>query len=396
MTPSQRLSNRRGAAVVVGSAAIIGVAVGFLVGEFADLSVYRYGGSAVLDGAAPYDARDPATGYPFTYPPIAAVLMVPLALVPDVVAAALWTGASAACLTAGLLLVARAAGWDVRPWLVGLLACGSLALEPVWQNLTFGQINTLVMFAVLLDLLRPGRRTAGVLVGLAAAVKLTPLIFVVFLVLIGRGRAAARALATFALAAVLGLVVMPGAAVEYWTHRLFDPSRVGPPELAHNQSVSGMLARILGAPSTEGWLLVAVPVTLATLVVAVVWWRRGDELLAVGLAAMAMLLASPVTWSHHWVWAVVVAVALWQRTRLGAVAWTAVFVARPMLWPPWGEGRELAWQWHQHVVGNGYVLAALGFVLLAGAAARHGKPEIPPAPTVEPSGPSTRERERRG
>ena len=72
-----------------------------------------------------------------------------------------------------------------------------------------------------------------------------------------------------------------------------------------------------------------------------------------------MLVASPVSWSHHWVWAVPVALAMWERTRWAAVAWTAVFVARPILWPPWGHGREYGWDSLDHVVGNAYLLAAL-------------------------------------
>ena len=90
------------------------------------------------------------------------------------------------------------------------------------------------------------------------------------------------------------------------------------------------------------------------------------------LAAMAMLVASPIAWSHHWVWAVPVAVVLWERSRWAAVAWTAVFVARPMLWPPWGEDREFEWGAADHLVGNAYLLAALA--LAAGAAVATVRP----------------------
>jgi alpha-1,2-mannosyltransferase len=178
------LSVRPGTAAVVAVAAAVGALAGLWTGEFADLSVYRYGGDAVLDLSSPYDARDPATGYPFTYPPAAAVLMAPLALVPGTATAALWTAASAACLAAAVVLLGRTSGWS-SPWMLASVVVGAIALEPVWQNFAFGQINTLVMLAVLADMLRPERRTAGVLLGLAAAVKLTPLIFVVLLVMVG-------------------------------------------------------------------------------------------------------------------------------------------------------------------------------------------------------------------
>jgi alpha-1,2-mannosyltransferase len=218
-----------------------------------------------------------------------------------------------------------------------------------------------------------------VLVGVAAGVKLTPLVFVLLLVVVGRRAAAGRAALTFACTVVIGFVTMPGSAATYWTDRLVVASRVGPPSLAHNQSVYGALTRLLdGTPPTWLWLGVAGPVAVAILLAAASWWRRGDRLLGVCLAALAMLLASPVSWSHHWVWAVPVALVLWERSRWAAAAWTAVFVARPMLWPPWGQGREYGWSPADHIVGNAYVLAAL---VLAGWAAvalvRDARGEVP-------------------
>lgn len=237
---------------------------------------------------------------------------------------------------------------------------GALALEPVWQNLTFGQVNLVLMLAVLIDFTRPDWRWSGVLVGVAAGVKLTPLVFVVLLVLIGRRMAAVRALLAFASTVVIGLALMPGSAKTYWTHNLVKASRIGPPENSHNQSVFGTLTRFLDhAPPRLLWLAVAGPLALAIVVIAAAWWRRGDRVLGISLAAMAMLLASPVSWSHHWVWAVPVGLALWERSRGWAVVWIAVFVARPLAWPPWGEKQEYEWGPLEHIPGNAYVLAAL-------------------------------------
>ena len=205
----------------------------------------------------------------------------------------------------------------------------------MWQNLTFGQVNLFLMLAVLVDLVRPERRWSGVLVGIAAGVKLTPLVFVVLLVLVGRRTAAGRAALAFAGTVAVGFVAMPGSSATYWTDGLVDAGRVGPPALAHNQSVYGALTRLLdGPPPTLLWLAVAGPLSLAVLVVGAGWWRRGDRVLGTCLGALAMLLASPVSWSHHWVWAVPVALVLWERSRWAGAAWTAVFVARPIVWPP--------------------------------------------------------------
>jgi alpha-1,2-mannosyltransferase len=367
--------HRPGAGQVAVLALVLGAAVaGAVIGGFADLHVYRYGGDAVLDQSPVYESDDPVTGYPFSYPPFAAVVMVPLALLPEWLAAALWTAVSASCLAMSVVVVSRALGRPAPGWLVALVGVGSLALEPVWQTFAFGQINLVLMLAVLVDLLRPERRMSGVLVGIAAGVKLTPLVFVLLLALVGHRGAAGRATLAFASTVAVGLVAMPGSAT-YWTDGLLDPSRVGPPALAHNQSVSGTLTRLLdGPPATALWLAVAGPVSIAILLAAAAWWRRGDRVLGTCLAAMAMLLASPVSWSHHWVWVVPAALVLWERSRWAAALWTVLFVTRPILWPPWGEGREYGWGWLDHVFGNAYVLAALVLGAWAGVALRRCPP----------------------
>ena len=344
---------------------------GALRGGFTDLFVYRYGGRAVLEGWSLYGSDDPVTGLPFTYPPFAALLMVPLAPLPGWASAGLWTALSAAALAAVVLLVRRELGRPAPGWLVALLAGGALALEPVWQNVTFGQVNLLLMAAVLFDLLRPERRWSGLLVGVAAGVKLTPLVFVLLLVLVGRRATAGRAVLAFLATIAAGFAVMPGASARYWSDGLLDADRVGPPALAHNQSVYGALTRLGdGPPPTLLWLVVAGAVSAAVLLVGAAWWRRGDRVLGTCLAAMAMLLASPVAWSHHWVWAVPVALVLWERGRWAAVAWTLVFVARPVVWPPYGEGRELDWTPAQHLAGHSYLLAALAFAAWAAVTLR--------------------------
>ncbi len=339
--------------------------------DFTDLFVYRYGGRALLDGLPVYGTRDPVKGLRFTYPPFATVAMVPLALPPLRLTAALWAAVSMAALAVTVALVRRELGRPAPGWLVALLTAAAVALEPIWQNVTFGQVNTLIMLAVLVDLLRPDRRGSGVLVGLAAGLKLTPLVFVVLLLLVGRRAAAGRAVLAFAGTVAVGFVAMPGASVTYWTDGLLAADRVGPPALAHNQSVFGALTRLLdGKPSTLLWLAVAGPLALAVLLVGARWWRRGDRVLGTGLAALAMLVLSPVSWTHHWVWAAPLALVLWERSRPMALAWTAVFVTRPIVWPPYGRQREYAWGPLDHLAGTAYLLAALAVALWAAVALR--------------------------
>lgn len=372
---------------------LLAAAVAGALAEVKDLHVYRYGGRAVLERLALYEVDDPTTGLPFTYPPFAAVLFVPLALPPPWVVAGLWTAASVAALVGVVVLVRGALGRATPVWLAAMLGAGMLALEPVWQTLSFGQVNLLLMAGVLVDVLRPERRWSGVLVGLVAGLKLTPLVFVVLLVLVGHRGAAGRAALVFAGTVAAGQLVLPGASTSYWTDGLLRPGRVGPPALAHNQSVSGALTRLLDAPPpTLVWLAVAGPLALGVLALAAAAWRAGDRGLGSCVAAVAMLLASPVSWSHHWVWAVPMALVLWERSRWVAGAWAVVFVARPVLWPPWGAGREYAWAPWEHALGNAYLLAALAVVAWTAApraAARSGPPvDLEPGgrPPVTPAG----------
>ena len=184
----------RGASAVPVVVVVVAAGVAAAVrGDLTDLFVYRYAGRAVLDGLDVYGTRDPVMGLPFTYPPFAAVVLVPLALVPQWLADALWTASSMAALGAVVVVVRRAQGLRAPGWLVAMIMAAALAMEPVWQNLTFGQVNLLLMLAVLVDVRASRTPWSGVLVGLAAGVKLEPLVFVVLLVLVGHRAAAIRA-----------------------------------------------------------------------------------------------------------------------------------------------------------------------------------------------------------
>ena len=352
--------------VVLCGAALAGAWAGGLT----DLEVYRAAGRAVLDHES-LDVVRHETGLPFTYPPFAASLMVPLAVLPADAAAALLTAASMAALAVAVWLVLGELGRPRPAWLVATISLGAVALEPVWQNLTFGQVNLLLMAAVLADVLRPDRRGSGVLLGVAVGIKLTPIVFVVLLALAGRRAMAGRALASFAVTVAVGFLLAPASSASYWGDRLLDASRVGPPALAHNQSVYGALTRLLDRePPALWWLLAAGGLALATLVVAAWWWRRGERALGTCLAALAMLVASPIAWSHHWVWAVPLVLVLWERARILSAAVAVVFVTRPFVWLPWGDGRELDWSPAQQVVGNAYLWCALAVVAWSVHAAR--------------------------
>jgi alpha-1,2-mannosyltransferase len=324
-----------------------------------DLDVYLLGAEQWLGGGDLYGLL-PATeiGHlPFTYPPFAAVVFAPFTLVPYPVAGFVWTLLSIAALVLVLVVVSRSL--EVRPTFVRFAALlpVALLLEPVRATLCYGQVNLLLMALVVLDcLVRHPRWPRGVLVGVAAAVKLTPAAFVLFFLLRGDRRAAVTALVSFLGATAVGFVLNPSGSLRYWTSLVFDPDRIGGADAPSNQSVSGFLAR-LGVERGLLWLvLAAVVVTVGAMAVR----QAARPVDALWLNAFVVLLASPVSWSHHWVW--VVPALLAARPAL-AVGGAVLF----MMAPQW---------WLTPTLGNAYVWCAVGVLVWWSAHRQLGRTRV--------------------
>ena len=305
--------------------------------HFADLQVYRMGGAAVLhDGSRLYQVR--LGGLPFTYPPFAAVVFTGLAAVPWPVAVTLLTGASMLALPAALYLVLRLPGPSRMPaaapaWTLALaVATVAIWLEPARATLGYGQVDILLTAAVLYDLSLPDTaRGKGLMIGLSAGLKLTPAIFAVYLLVTGRLRAAATATGVFAGTVAAGFAAIPASSAWFWAGRFATPGHVSPVQDPQNQSLSGVLARVMHtADILPMWLplAVAVAVAVAGLSLAAAASRRGDEALGFSLCAVTGLLVSPISWIHHWVIVIpallVAGLATGRAYRAGNVA-AAVF-----------------------------------------------------------------------
>jgi len=282
-----------------------------------DLQVYRAGGEHVLAGQPLY-AGGVLDTLQFVYPPFAAVVFVPLSLVPMPLLKALWTLATLLLLGAVVRRCLRQLGGPDPTVLVVAVVALATWLDPVRTTLYLGQINVVLLALVALDLLDGGdRRWRGVGVGVAAALKLTPLLFVAYLLVTGRVRAAATSVAAFVAAGVLGFVVAPADSVTYWLRGTFAAAdRISPPAATTNHSVAGWLARLLG-DVTPLYVAAAAVLVGATLAVAVRAHRAGEELLAVTLCGLCTAAAAPFAWSHHWVWVVPLVVLLGRRALAG-------------------------------------------------------------------------------
>jgi alpha-1,2-mannosyltransferase len=398
-----------------------------------DLAVYRAGGLIVRHVSPPYHAHLASplydwtgqNGVQFTYPPFAAVLFAVVSALPWTVLRWAMTLASLAALGLCQWLTFGALGYRDRPTvrLAATLGLSALALatEPVQQTLALGQVNLLLMLLIVADLLTAGAADApagrtrwwhGIGIGLAAGVKLTPLIFIPYLLLVRRYRHAATAAAAFAATVVLGYAVLPRDSGTYWADGLFlKANRIVFLGTRGNQSLRGALTRLAGSVTagTAPWLAAAVLVVIIGLISATLLYRAGHPVPGLLACALTGLLVSPLSWDHHWVW---VAPGLALLAHLGAQArgavraawWAAtaglavVFGAWPQFWDlaqagltpaglfwygpatyfargdqPWYH--EFHWHGLQLLAGNSFVLAGLAALAALAVAAFRTRPQ---------------------
>jgi alpha-1,2-mannosyltransferase len=374
-----------------------------------DLRIYDWGGLVARHSGNLYGPAYPGQPTGFTYPPAAALVFSVLTYLPLTVLKAAAHAATVADLTMVIWLTWGALGYPrSRARLGGTMVIAAAAIwsEPVQQTLAYGQINVVLMLLIVADLSLAGQvRCKGVGVGLAAGIKLTALIFIPYLLLTRRFRAAGTALATFTATIALAWVWLPAQSATYWAGRLFlDSGRLGNGAYVGNQSLRGMVLRLAGSgrPAAGIWAVAVVIVAACGLLLAAAAARRGREVAGLLICALTGLMISPVSWSHHWVWvapALVLAADTvvrardegWSQRRrraawggvlgLLAVFWTRLIWAVPM---PARQGQRLTGGWQ--LAANLYVLAGLAILGLTAALMAFPRQRGPlrPAPRPEP------------
>ncbi|MGV0849605.1 mannosyltransferase [Mycolicibacterium phlei] len=358
--------------------------------NFVDLHVY-VGGAGEIDGPGVlydyvYADQTPDFPLPFTYPPFAAVVFYPLHLVPFGLLAFLWQIGIIAALYGVVRISQRLLGAGDRRLAMAWTAVG-IWIEPLRSTFDYGQINVVLVLAVLYAVYSTRWWLSGLLVGLSAGIKLTPAVSGLYF--LGARRWATVVFSAVVFFATIGIsaLVVGGQTRRYFFELLGDADRVGPVGTSFNQSWRGGISRILGHDAGYG------PVVLAgiavTAVLALLAWRAiggaDDRLGAIVVVQLFGLLLSPISWTHHWVWLIPLMIWLLHgplRARLGArvlgwgwlaltlvgVPWLLSF-AQPTIWEiprPW----YLAWAGLIYIVAT---LATLGWIASTGATGRRSR-----------------------
>jgi alpha-1,2-mannosyltransferase len=340
-----------------------------------DLQVYMYAVKDMLAGKDIFGTTTPFWRLYFIYPPIAAILMTPLAIGPYTFWQVIWTGG----LVWAQQSVLKRCGAP-RGWKLGLLGIAVLlAVEPIRTTLGYGQVNTILMALVVADLLpdRPEQRRRipqGILIGLAAAIKLTPALFVIFMFLIGKRRAAITAIISFAVFTGIATILLFRETVVFFGGLSGGDTRTASPLYTGNQSLLGVFFRLGDSSRTTTVLGLAVAGVLAVLgcLIAAYWWRNNEKVFAVAIVGLTTCLASPLSWTHHYVWILPLGMAVlspgvprWARYVGGLwVVW--VCACLPLAVLPYAGGRERQFDFLQQLVAN--LGPILGVILLVGLA----------------------------
>jgi alpha-1,2-mannosyltransferase len=292
-----------------------------------DLNVYRGALGDFLSGKSLYKfyVVGHGTHYPFTYPPFAGLVMAPLGMWTYAPVRAVWAAIQYALVALLVVLVRRRTpaaryGWGVEGWLITVLSFCAVALnETFTEGVALGQMSLAVVALVLVDFLALPPKWRGTLVGIAAAIKLTPLIFLPYFAITRQWRALVNATVATAGAAAVGYVVLPADSKLYWTKLLFDTSRVGDPTAWRNKSLLGLLSHFnIGGPlQHQLWLALVLVISVVAFWQAWRCFRRGEELAAALVVGTLSTVVSPISWVHHLVWIPLIAIYLVMLARRG-------------------------------------------------------------------------------
>ena len=337
-----------------------------------DLAVYQLAGRMFATGGGLYNegwGTSLASPLPYTYPPLWAAVVVPLAWLPWRVATSFWTLVNLGLLAwiVDLSYARLIRRFDSRrAIIVATLTVAAAVMAPPTDTFLLGQVGILLTAACLADTVPERTRLPrGILVGFSTAVKLTPGIFIPYWAVTRRWRPALTAAAVAVCLWLLAALARPELSRQFWTDQVFRNDRVGDASIAIDQSLRGLLLRT-GWDNAAVWALLAVGIIVVGFRRAARAHVHGDELAAVTLVGLTGLLVSPVSWIHHAIWIVPATGVLLGsgRTRAQWGRWGVVFALFLLRTPQWVEAGWLpAGPILTPILENAYVWAYLALVL---------------------------------
>ncbi|MEU9924759.1 bifunctional glycosyltransferase 87/phosphatase PAP2 family protein [Streptomyces griseoluteus] len=269
----------------------------------------------------------------FTGTPFAGLVLKPLTRAAEQALGWGWTFGTLLLVVALGLVVARALPRPVARRTALLAAPVAISLLmvslPVRNTLWLGQTSVIPVLLVLLGCFTArGERTSGVLVGLAAALQPTVLLFAPLLWFTSRRRAALGAAATFAGGTLLAWAAMPGDSLTYWVHHMGGVGLGGSADALANQSLHGALLRfgLSGPLEISLFLLLGAAVAVLALRRAVGYARDGQLLLAVAVTGCAAVAVSPTTWQHQLLWVLLAVVGRVGTRAADRTVWPVAVV----------------------------------------------------------------------
>lgn len=269
----------------------------------------------------------------FTGTPFAGLVLKPLARTAEQSLGVAWTFGSLLLVAALGLVAARALPGPVSrrtALLAAPVAISLLMLSlPVRNALHLGQTSILPVLLVLLGcFVARGERASGVLIGIAAALQPTVLLFAVLLWLTGRRRAAVTGGTAFAACTALAWAVMPHDSWSYWVHHVAGAGLGDSADSLSNQSLHGALLRFgLAGPLEVGlFLVLAAAVCYVGLRRAVRYANDGQLLLAVAVTGCVAVAVSPTAWQHQLLWVLLAVVGRAGERASDRLVWPAIVV----------------------------------------------------------------------
>jgi alpha-1,2-mannosyltransferase len=287
----------------------------------------------------------------FTYPTAALFLFWPLTWFSHFWAVAGWSFITlvsyAGLVMLGWRQIRGALTWRAAGVILWVTALGVTIFPTITICLSQGQTASILAVVVALDYLAIRGRAQGVLTGIAAAIKIYPIIFIGVWVARRQWRQVITALASGAATTALAWVIWPKHSTTFFFHRLTSGREISHfHSNVHWRSSSSSPYSFFYRPPFDGgsWessagLMACLAVAIFGIWVGVRLWNRGYRVTSFVAVLIGSTLSAPVVWDHYFAWVLLLPLVAYEVGRRQPTAWMALS-ALVALMVPWGVIRD--------------------------------------------------------